>query len=430
MKAVLYVAALLFCGPAFGRFGVSPFDVVVGTSDIIVDATIQRAQVADYRYRDYSAVCGYVYEARVTESFKGDAGPRLVFASNLALAEDTRHLLFLRNHDGDFPSDQGVSMEDPDDPDFGIRVDEARRACVAGLPRLKGNSLHHGEVVLSQDRRSHYVGISRWIGDPPGLAATTIRLANAALDGTIVPLEDWPATAPAPLGGAGLPLRFIEWNALRAWLHRHVEDIVDTPPSIADCDAACLASTLRETDAVMERNLAALRDDGASRPGARRAVAAAQSAWSRYVQASCETWQRMQSGATGRPRPASACRLWFTQVRSRELWLQRNAPLSAQGPSIDEPCHADCVEARLEEVATEVNHRMRVPRRGEASDRAGVAALIDAARTAWETYERSNCLTATSSAQERMPGVATQWCRLRLAEEWLSVTALWENAGR
>lgn len=402
LPAVLALWCLL-CPPAFARFGVSPVDIVVGGAVAVVDATILSARQVDYRYRNHSDVCGYIYEARVTQSFKGELRDTFVFASNQSMAPGARHLIFLRSYTGDFPSDQSISIEDPDDPGYDAGVKQARAACLASLPSLKSNYLHTGEFVSGADPSGQFVAVSHWIGLPPDMA------------------------------GYSTGTRQVEWSLLRAWLQRNAADVLDTSRLEGDCDEACTALVFEETGTTMIRNLEATRRDAAQMPGAATAIDAAQRAWQAHVAASCES----AVPATGSPEQAQsvrACRLRFTQARARELWLIRNAPASPLGP-LSEPCSGACV-AELDRNATDAMDLYLSGSRRRSAGNAAVLASIDAGQNAWDAYRQANCSAVAPGARDAdAAGSLAGWCRLRLTEErinelnWLYLSSADRPAG-
>jgi uncharacterized protein YecT (DUF1311 family) len=380
----IFVLCLLSCPPAFARFGISPLDIVVGGSAAIVDATIISARQVDYRYRDHSASCGYVYEARVMQSFKGELRGNFVFASNQPMAPQARHLLFLRSYAGDFPSDQSISLEHPDDPGFDAGVKQARAACVASLPQLKSGYLHAGEFVAGAEPGGQLISVSQWIGLPQDMAA-----------------------------GYGTGPRLVEWRLLRTWLLRHAADVVDTSAPEGGCDDACITLALEETEATMIRHLEAMRRDAAQFPGAAAAIDAAQGAWQDHAAASCES----PVPATGSPdRSVRACRLQFTQARARELWLIRNAPASRLGATSG-PCSDACVEEHNRDATDAMDIYLSDSRR-QFTGNAAVLASINAGQDAWEAYRQANCnAVAPGAGDAGAAGSLAGWCRLRLTEE-------------
>jgi uncharacterized protein YecT (DUF1311 family) len=383
--SAIFVLCLLSCPPAFARFGISPLDVVVGGSVAVVDATIVSARPMDYRYSNHSATCGYVYEARVVQGFKGELHDTFVFASNLSMAPQTRQLVFLRSYQGDFPSDQSISIEDPSDPGYDAGVRQARAACLARLPQLKANYLHAGEFVPGAEPGGQLISVSHWIGLPTEVA------------------DDY-GTGP----------RLVEWSLLRAWLLRHAADVLDTSGLEAGCDAACIRLAFEQTEVTMQRNFEGGRRDITQLPGAAAAFDAAQGAWRAYVAASCEP-PIPASGSPERDLSVATCRLRFTQARARELWLIRNAPASALGV-ISDPCNEACMAGMGREAVDEIDHRLAQSRRRLAGNAAALAA-IDAGQEAWNAYREANCRAVALGVRDATAaGSLTAWCRLRQAE--------------
>lgn len=409
----IVLAGLLAGAPAFARFGVTPIDAVVGGSTMVVDATILNARAVEYRYRDHLATCGYIHEARIAESFKGMPGKTILFASNVSMAPDTRHLLFLRDYEGDFPSDQSISIEDPEDPGYSEGVATARASCLAELTRLKSSYLHAGEFVPSRDQRSQFVAISYWIGLLPDLASTILQVRQAELDGRPVTLNTLPATSPAPqaLASYARGQRLVDWSQLRAWLLRHAADIADTSRTLSECDQACTAETLEEATAVMLRNLATYRGAAQGHADTLAAIDAAQRAWHDYAFASCDS--NATADRARRDRPVLACRLRFTQARARELWLLRNAPAAPLGSPL-EACDDTCLPGDLENAAATMHDSL-----ADARERFGTGiatAFIDDAQKSWEDYTHANCSPAAVPGPASRDATLPQRCRLRLTE--------------
>jgi uncharacterized protein YecT (DUF1311 family) len=382
-RLAVTVAMFLPGNPALARFGALPLDMVVSGSAVVADATILKARVAEYGYRDYADTCGFVYEARVAESFKGQTSRIFTFASNLSMAPGSRHLLFLRNYDGDFPSDVSIGFEDPEDPGFGEGVEKARDRCLADLPRLKSSYLHDGEFVRSDDLLSQAVSISRWIALIPGLVPVATRAPEE-----LKPQE-------------------VEWSMLRAWLLRNVADIVDSALAGDSCNATCVAAALRETSVVLQRNLQAAGREFANQAGSAVALDAVQRQWHDFVAADCTA----VAAVNDRPgQPVQSCRLWLTQARARELWLQR---LIFQTPASIETCQDACMDEDLKSATESVQHRLREIR----TKRASAADLADHAQRSWEGYLDVNCRSFGSGRAAHPSALATATCRHRLTEE-------------
>lgn len=420
----ILLLGLLAGPPAFARFGVMPIDMVVGQSGTVVDATIVDARAVQYRYRTHQETCGYIHEARVAESFKGTPGRTILFASNVAMAPDTRHLLFLRSYEGDFPSDQHILIEDPEDPDFAEGVARARSNCLAELPRLRSTYLHTGEFVPSRDQRSQFVAISHWIGLLPDLASTTLRVRQADLDGRLVTLDSLPGTAPGPqLAGYATGRRLVEWSLLRAWLLRHAADVVDTSRTSTDCDQACTEGALDEAAAVMLRNLAAYRSAARDRADSLAAIDAGQRTWQSHALLSCAS---AAASRARRDRPVLACRLRFTQARARELWLLRNAPTAPLGSPL-EACDDTCLAGELEDATATMRDRLADVR--EKSGPGTTIASIEDGQKSWENYARANCSPAAVPEPASRSATVVQRCRLRLMQAridelyWLYVSS-------
>jgi hypothetical protein len=182
------IAFLLLSQPASARFGQSSLAEVFAKSDRVVEVVITSARVIPLRAGLENEACGYLYQAKVAETFKGSRATSVRFASNEQMAPDSRHLLFLRSYDGDFPSDVSISYVDPA---TNANID-SRAGCAEVLPRLKSNWLHTAEFL-----QNDLVKLSYWIAAPPQLPAVTARIEEAATNGTIV-----------------------EWRVLRAWLQQ------------------------------------------------------------------------------------------------------------------------------------------------------------------------------------------------------------------
>lgn len=374
-SAALLACAALFCLPALARFGILPLPDAFGRSVAVVAASIQSGRVAGYTYRNHSGTCGYVYEAQVAESFKGDLEGTFMFASNLAMAPGSRHLLFLRRYASDFPADTHVFLEDPQDPDFGARVEQSKAACIAALPRLKSDYLHTAELVAATYRSGELATPGNWLGLPASLP-------TAALPGS----------------------RSVDWDALRAWLRQDTVGILDTSGWEARCDDACTARRLEVAATLMQQNL----DLARSMPSAAAVLGTSQRDWNAYLQSSCRAIARQWQDSGLAESIALDCRLGLTVQRARELWLLRRMPGFVQ-PARD-ACEATCVTERLTELSGGLVRLVAEHRRNVASQ-PQVLAAFTAAQVAWEQAADSQCAAVAA--------LDVAACRLRQVEERL-----------
>lgn len=392
MRSVLLLIAASLCSlPAFARFGISPLHDVVTRSAAIVDAAIQSGKVAGYAYRDHSAHCGFVYEARITESFKGTLAGTFTFASNVAMAPGSRHLLFLRQYDGDFPSDVHVFLEDEDDPEFGTAVERAKAACIAALPQLKSNYLHHGEFTTSEDLRRVLVRPSYWIGLGPELPAETLRDARA-----------------------------VPWEPLRAWL-RKIDDLPDTSDWASWCDDSCLNGRLEATSDTMRRNLEALRKTLRTEAD-RAALDASQHGWENFTGSACQALV-IQSQTSGLAESVALdCRLTHTFAHAGELWLLRHSP--AYRPlSAHDPCDTGCGNDELGEMERDLMALVADQRNRLAADPTALTQL-EAASRSWQAYAQDHCtLAADAISSEAARPQTHAACRRRMMDEHMRLSA-------
>ena len=194
-SAVIPLGLLLIAQLALARFGQSPLTDVLAGSERVVAATITSARVVPYPSGRDGGSCGYIYEARVTETFKGSHSASIRFASDEPMTPDSVHLLFLRNDDKDFPSDQSVRLVDPKtNEEF-----DPREGCTRVLTRLKSNWLHTAEMMPDGQVRLSY-----WITPPPELHAVS------------KPMDPLRAQD-------GLQISFVQWSVLRGWLMERVK---------------------------------------------------------------------------------------------------------------------------------------------------------------------------------------------------------------
>jgi hypothetical protein len=211
MKAILLLGAVLIATqPAHASFSQSPLADVIENSDRVVDATIVNAKVVTRKSPLGDEVCGFIYEAKVSETFKGRSSTTIRFASNEDMAPQSRHLLFLRIDDNDFPSDQGLFATDPKTN----KLVNIRAGCAKALPRLKSNFLHTA-IFLPQD----FVKLSYWMVPPPDLHAQTIEILKVNLNGVETAIDETSSqVAESLLAGLLLESSVVEWQALRSWL--------------------------------------------------------------------------------------------------------------------------------------------------------------------------------------------------------------------
>lgn len=394
-SALLLIAAAMCCTPALARFAISPLHEVVTRSAHVVDATILSGRVAGYAYRDYSADCGFVYEARIAESFKGSLAGTFTFASNVAMAPGSRHLLFLRREAGDFPSDVHVILEDEDDPDFGAAVERAKAACIAGLPTLKSNFLHHIEFTTSEDLRRVLVLPSRWIGLGPELPTESLRDARA-----------------------------LPWEPLRTWL-RTLGDLPDTSDWASRCDDSCLAQRLNYIRETMRRNLAAIRS-ALPTATARAALEASEQAGERFTRSSCDAFVAQWADRGLSDSLALDCRLARTFAWTRELWLLRRSPILAL-PALYDPCDSACRSDALAERERDLATIFGAQHQRLAA-RPAAQSLFDLAQADWRNYAQAHCRMAADTLS---PGTDRDQvlvaCRLRLVDARLREVTWWHE---
>jgi uncharacterized protein YecT (DUF1311 family) len=402
---------------AFAAFGRLPLDMVVSQSTAVVDATILSAKSAGYMYRNTSGICGYVYEARITESFKGGLSGTVVFAADEAIAPQSRRLLFLYSHDGDFPRDSDISIEDPDDPDFDTRMREARRTCLADLPRLKATYLHGARFVPSWNLRNWFVAISDWLRPPPDLQTIDLQVREAELGGVPWRPDSFPQTAAqqsAPRVGEFLSdRRFVPWEALSAWLRLVTPDLVDSSRPDIDCDDGCIRGELAAATAVMDRNLDGARRWRASEPAVVAALDASQKAWETYLRTACRSasiiWREHRVAAS----LALECPLGFIQARARELWVLRSAAECSY--ELDD-CDDATLAREVDGVAESVRHTLDVFR-NDLGGRREVLAAMDADQLSWDAYLQANCrAVALAWHESTTTGPRLRSCWLRLAD--------------
>lgn len=381
MKPPLLIALMFLASPAFARFGVIPLDMAASRSVAVVDATIVAARTVSWRIGEATDSCGVIYEAEVTQAFKGGLAGRIVFASNVAMKPGSRHLLFLRSYRGDFPSDGGPVLEKD------ARI--ARESCLAALPMLKSDYLQTGEFVPSNDRRSQFVAVSYWLGLPHELPSTRLEVRAGLQDGRAVPLE-WTmprgSSLPTPaLDTYQVDTRFVEWPRLRSWLLQNLPDLVDTFRTEAGCGDACVTQALVETAALVSRLLGRERRTHADRRDVVAAIDASQQAWEQSMQASCRgianAWREHELAAA----LSRQCPLGFLEARARELWLLRDAPACNSGLS-----DGGCDDAEMAQQENPPDFELQRLRRNFADDRQ-VSAALDADQSAWMRYLQAHC---------------------------------------
>jgi uncharacterized protein YecT (DUF1311 family) len=370
-----------------------------------------------YTYRKEAGVCGYVYEARVEESFKGGFAGVITFAADEAMAPQSRRLLFLGRYDGDFPRDGDVSVEDPEDPDYDINIRKARAACVKRLPRLKSTYLHGGVFEPSWDLRNQFVDVSYWLMVPPDLQAVRFEVRQAELGG--VPLEevldmDYKARAPTPrLTGYKAERRFVPWAGLREWLQRAVSDLVDTSRPQARCNDTCIRRELVAATSAMDHNLQSARQWRSGEPFKLAAIEASQQAWEAYMQAACRATATASRDARAAASRIRECPLWFTRERVRELWLMRSGATCEYQL---EDCDDRTLQEEVAAVASSDQHDVDIYR-SDFAGRSDILAAIDDDQRAWDTYLQANCrAVAVAWNESASQGPRVRSCWLRLAD--------------
>jgi hypothetical protein len=186
IKEPLILAALLVSRTALANFGPSSLAEVFVESDRVVEAYIISAKVVTLStgFRDDS--CGYIYEAKVGETFKGRHAARIRFASNEAMTPASRHILFLQSYDGDFPSDVAITYVDPKTN----KTVDARAGCAKALLHLKSNYLHTAEFLPYE-----FVKLSRWITPPPDmrLDMASVKRTQTRFGGDASNVVEWKA---------------------------------------------------------------------------------------------------------------------------------------------------------------------------------------------------------------------------------------------
>ena len=196
---------------AIASFLVMPLEDVIHGAAGVVDATIISIRTVGWRLGEKTGVCGVVYEAQVSETFKGSYSVVITFASDTTMPAHSRHLLFLKSYDGDFPRDFEILRPAAEEAE--------RQACLSKLPRLKSDWLHAAEFLLNG-----FVSFSRWIEPSRDLTPILVEVKHAHVNGKSVPLGD-PFASDASAGNALLfryPLRtnVVRWEDLRVWLLR------------------------------------------------------------------------------------------------------------------------------------------------------------------------------------------------------------------
>lgn len=378
--ALVAVALALSSLRAHASIGALPIDSVVSRSVIVADATILSGRVVEYRYRDYTAQCGILYEARVRERFKGNPGEIVVFASNLELGPGTRHLLFISEYEGDFPSDSHIYLESEDDPDFGPAVEKARRDCIAGLPLLKSSYLHHGRFVPRTLEKGEQMELSAWVGGAPGLMQDASR-------------SEWREWR-------------VDWARLRAWLLANVPELVDFSRPRSTCDAACVTRETEAARAVMLRQQVALRELGRQQPRSATALDAAQAAWARHAEATCGL---LAAGSGTAATPAGTCRLDMTVTRARSLWQLRQHIASGDTES---SCDDACLAGELREAVWSIDDFL-----ADLHVAHGNAAAIDSTQRIWNEFVRAHCAAALAISAGAAPALRDAACRLYATRE-------------
>jgi hypothetical protein len=208
MRWIVFVACVVAALPAWGRFAPSPLKDVLERSEVVADLTITSGREESWGEKK---VCGFVYESRVNEQFKGPPAQTLRFASNNPMAVGSRHLIFMKTYSGAFPSD--VTIKRPKEEE------DKENACLERLPTLRGTWLATAKFI---DR--DYVVLSYWVVAPPELNPATVEISEVTVDGQPLP---YPGTLDVRRPETeNLFLSYIlgavvvKWEHLRDWLSK------------------------------------------------------------------------------------------------------------------------------------------------------------------------------------------------------------------
>jgi hypothetical protein len=200
---------------AGAMFAERPIEEVVAEAVGIVDATIVSVRTASWQFGEASGVCGFIYEAHVSETFKGPYSGLITFASSAAMAARSRYLLFLKDYEGDFPSDTEILRPAAEEAE--------RQRCLNELPDLKTDWLHAAEFLPYG-----FVRLSQLTEPSPDLNATFVEVRSAHINGEPVQFHEpsrWdPSAADALLLGYTLGTNVVQWERLRAWLLRNASE--------------------------------------------------------------------------------------------------------------------------------------------------------------------------------------------------------------
>jgi hypothetical protein len=123
----------LLAGPVGAGLGPASLEDVVRASSLIADVTITSGHVVQWRSDTGPATCGIVFEGVVTQTFKGLATDSVTFATQRPLPVPSRHVVFLRNRPGAFPTDY-IPRRSP-------QAESEYQACLGKLPSLKTSSI-------------------------------------------------------------------------------------------------------------------------------------------------------------------------------------------------------------------------------------------------------------------------------------------------
>jgi hypothetical protein len=199
---------------AGAMFAERPIEEVAAEAVGIVDATILSVRTASWQSGEASGVCGFIYEARVSETFKGPYSGLITFASSATMAAHSRHLLFLKDYEGDFPSDHEILRPAAEEAE--------RQRCLSELPRLRTDWLHAAEFLPYG-----FVSLSQLIEPSPDLNAIFVEVRSVHINGESVQLDEprWhPSAADALLLEYMLGTNVVQWEQLRTWLLRNASE--------------------------------------------------------------------------------------------------------------------------------------------------------------------------------------------------------------
>lgn len=412
MKTLALWLGTLFCVPALAQ----TLELHLPAADVIVDATIDSVQAAQYRYRTATRTCGYIYKATVTETFRGGHSRRIAFGSNAPLPPQGRYLLLLTRTDGDFPTDSSVITVDPEDSGFHEALVKARKSCIASLPRLKTHSHPMGGAILvnlvpSRDERTLFVPAGNLV---PGMRIATFDPAEILVDGR--PLQQDPMSTLPPLPGSR-PLQFTPWEDLRQWLLRNVpkKRPVWRKPTLASVTAS------------LRRQLEDNRRHFADNPEALAAMAASQVAWDRFSKDGCNLVVSVWPDASYRKPLLQECQRQLAGMQATELELLRRTPAEYYRSvayyfgrhECDDRCLAEELEEASEEMSDDLAHR-----RERFEEMPDILAAIDSSMTSSKALEGARCNLATAVWPDGALREATMMrCRLRSMSDWRNAVA-------